>query len=180
MLPCLAALILASIFSAAVSCGCLQPVRESRPAPSCVAMQVSQSPAPIIMSTSRFIIDRFNYTFNLQTDERYVSVGSYDAYQDTLGSARATAVLFQTPSNALGAPYLPTRCDFLFSRAGGTTRATIGDFSLSIYADDGSSGGNPGVQVRIWRLECPSRLAYSLITPRALATAHCARHSEDA
>ena len=149
MLPRLAALVLAAIFTAVVSRGCVLQLGKISARSHCVSLQVSQSasPVPTTLSTSRYIIDRFNYTFNLQTDERYVSVGSYDAFQDNLGSARATAVLFQTPGNALSAPYLPTRCDFLFSRGGGTTRVSMGDFSLSLYADDGSPGGNPGVQV---------------------------------
>ena len=107
------------------------------------------TPIPTFLSTTRFSIDRFNYTFSLSSDEPLVSVGAFDEFEDNLGSARTTAVLFKTPTGN-GFPYTPTRCDMLFYKRGGQVRDTLTDFVMTLYADDGTDDHNPGQQVSVF------------------------------
>ena len=112
----------------------------------------SQTPSPIgtVLSSTRYTIDHFNYTFNLQTDETSpgVSAGSYDKYRDGVGSARATAVLFQTPAGD-GNPFTPVRCDLFLFKSAGQTQNFLQDsgLTLSVYADGGSDAHFPGAVV---------------------------------
>ena len=55
--------------------------------------------------------------------------------------------MFRTPVGN-GLLYTPVRCDILLYKLGGQTRNNIKDYFLTLYSDDGSAGGNPGVQVR--------------------------------
>ena len=108
----------------------------------------SGTPRPTFLSTTRFAIDKFNYTFALSSDEPLVSVGSFDEFQDNIGSARSTAVLFRTPVGN-GQKYDPIRCDVLFYKRGGQSRDDLSDFVMTLYADDDTEEHNPGQQVRI-------------------------------
>ena len=123
------------------------------------------------LATSRYVIDHWNLTFSLHSDEFLgVSAGSADIYGDKIGwvggglvslsrvtpncvclfvpsTARSTAVMFHTPVGN-GLPYMPLRCDIMLYKLGGQTRNLITDFFLTLYSDDGSEVGNPGVQVR--------------------------------
>ena len=126
---------------------------------------------PTTLATTRYTIDHFNLTFSLHSDEPTVSVGAFDAYGDGVGTARATAVMFQTPMNAFGVPYLPTRCDALFFKAGGQSRNYLNDFNLRLYADDGSDAHNPGQPVSTL---CVATALGSCTTPGCRPAALCA------
>ena len=107
----------------------------------------TSTPRTTTLATTRHTIDFFNYTFNLASDEPLVSVGAYDVFDDGIGSARSTAVMFQTPVGN-GERYAPVRCDMLFFKVGGQSRDLLTDFFLTLYADDESDTHNPGKQVR--------------------------------
>jgi hypothetical protein len=117
----------------------------------CLAQSVP-SPSPTTISQTRFVIDTFNLTYYTLSDSATVSVGAVDAYGDGIGSLVTTAVLVKTPltNDSIAWDYQPTRIDMLFhAKTSQPTRpAGISDFVLTLYADDGSSVHNPGVQVR--------------------------------
>ena len=75
-----------------------------------------------------------------------MSVGAFDVFNDGIGSARSTAVMFQTPAGN-GEPYRPTRCDMSFFKVGGQSRDLLTDFFLTLYEDDDTPEHNPGRQV---------------------------------
>ena len=112
----------------------------------------SSSPQNTAFATTRWVIDNFNLTFNLQTDEWLGAIGAVDPFGDGFGTLRATGVMFQTPVGN-GLPFVPTRCDVLLFKQGGPAAPTYPDgYYLSLYADDGSAAHNPGVRVRRSRL----------------------------
>ena len=134
------------------------------------AVGQTASAAPTTLATTRFTIDNFNYTFNLQTDEPApnIAAGAIDQFGDGFGTLRATAVMFQ-PRAGNGLPYLPVRCDILLFKPGGQALNFITDFTLTLYADDEAEGHNPGVRVRAARApRCLSRHSASRLplTPR--------------
>ena len=123
----------------------------------------SSTPRPTTLATTRFTIDTFNYTFNLHSDQPQVSVGAVDSFNDGFGTARSTAVMFQTPIGN-GQSYTPTRCDVLLHKVGGQSRDLITDLFLTLYSDDDTAEHNPAMQVSQSLLGFPfTRRAYYFI-----------------
>ena len=106
----------------------------------------SGTPRPTTLATTRFTIDFNNYTFNLNSDQPQVSIGAVDSFNDGLGTARSTAVMFQTPFGN-GEDYTPLRCDVLLHKVGGQSRDLITDLFLTLYSDDNTDEHNPAMQV---------------------------------
>ena len=130
------------------------------------------TPPPAVVASTRDIIDIFNLTFALLSDETNVSAGAADVFADGLGcgrarassgvgcriqvmlpspllprrSARATAVMFQT-ARGNGLPFTPARVDLLLAKTADQARSLLTDFYVTLFADDGSAAHYPGAQV---------------------------------
>jgi hypothetical protein len=137
----------------------VSPSPTPSPAPPSASRSASRTPTgtntpfPTTISTSRFIIDRFNLTFARVSDQPGASVGAIDPYNNNVGSLISTAVLIKSADNLPGDPvdwlYRPTRVDLLmyWKTAQPTRPSGISDFYVTLYSDDNTTEHNPGVQV---------------------------------
>ena len=76
-----------------------------------------------------------------------VSVGCQNVFKDTVGTQQALAVLIRTPDTLTATAYAPLALTMLLKRAPLTTRTTISDMFISLYADDRTQVHNPGLMV---------------------------------
>lgn len=108
----------------------------------------TSSPAPTVLASTRYTIDRYLNFSGLDTDAQLVSVGAVNAFNDGLGTLVTTAVLCQTPTNPSSLPYRVARVDMLlYVKAVQSNRVGIADFSIQVFSDDGSATHAPGVLV---------------------------------
>ena len=80
-----------------------------------------------------------------------MSIGSDNTFNDNVGVLVATAVLIKSCANPVLYPdlvYRPTRIDLLLYTQDNQGGRSVGDFYVTLFADDGTETHNPAVQVR--------------------------------
>ena len=108
----------------------------------------TSSPAPTVLASTRYTIDKYFNFSGLDADAPLASVGAVNTFNDGLGTLVTTAVLCQTPTNPSSLPYRVARVDMLlYVKAVQANRVGIADFSIQVFSDDGSATHAPGVLV---------------------------------